>query len=116
MRASIATLALAGCAAAGSAVAQQQATPAEQLDDPRAAAVEITGHVLEPRQLEPNPGRLARLGLPEGFSIGVFADGLVNPRMLAVADDGSVYVTRRTVGDVLLLKDTNGDGRADVQQ
>ena len=34
--------------------------------------------------------------------------------MLAVAEDGSIYVTRRDVGDVVLLKDTNGDGRAEA--
>jgi glucose/arabinose dehydrogenase len=36
--------------------------------------------------------------------------------MLAVADDGMVYVTRRSVGDVVMLKDEDGDGTADIQQ
>ena len=36
--------------------------------------------------------------------------------MIAVADDGTVYVTRRDVGDVVMLRDADGDGRADVQQ
>lgn len=35
--------------------------------------------------------------------------------MLAVADDGTVYVTRRSVGDVVMLRDTNGDGVLDQQ-
>ena len=74
------------------------------------------GSVVEPAQLEPTPERLGRLSLPPGFEIGVFAENLINPRMLAVADDGTVYVTRRSVGDVMMLRDEDGDGRADVQQ
>jgi hypothetical protein len=72
------------------------------------------GHVLEPKQLEPTEWRLARLNLPDGFEIGVFARDLVNSRMLAVADDGTIYVTRRAVGDVVMLRDEDGDGKADT--
>ena len=56
---------------------------------------------------------LSRLKLPPGFEINVFADNLGKPRMLAVRDDGGVYVTRPSTEDVVLLQDTNGDGRAD---
>jgi Raf kinase inhibitor-like YbhB/YbcL family protein len=87
-----------------------------QLQDPKSANVEITGHVLEPKQLEPTDERLARLNLPDGFKIGVFARDLINPRMLAVADDGTVYVTRRAVGDVVMLRDEDSDGKADVRR
>ena len=53
--------------------------------------------------------------LPPGFKITKFADGLMNARMLAVnPKDGSVYLSRREQGDLLLLKDDNGDGKADV--
>lgn len=96
-------------------VGETPAVPA-QLSDPKAANVTVVGHVLEPAQLEPTPERLDRLSLPPGFEISVFADGLVNPRMVAVAEDGTLYVTRRAVGDVLMLRDTDGDGRADQQQ
>ena len=85
----------------------------EQLEDPKAADVTVVGHVLEPEQIKPTPKRIAKLRLPEGFTIEVFADNLVNPRMIAVADDGTLYVTRRSVGDVVMLRDANGDGRAD---
>jgi Raf kinase inhibitor-like YbhB/YbcL family protein len=34
-------------------------------------------------------------------------------RILATAPDGTVYATRREQGDVLMLKDADGDGRAD---
>ena len=51
--------------------------------------------------------------MPPGFEISVFARDLINPRVIAVADDGTVYVTRRSVGDVIMLRDADGDGRAD---
>ena len=35
---------------------------------------------------------------------------------MVVRDDGTVYVSRRDVGDVVMLKDTDGDGRADQRQ
>ena len=57
---------------------------------------------------------MAKLTLPEGFRLEKFAQGLINPRVLAIADDGTAYTTRRSVGDVVMLKDTNGDGKADV--
>jgi Raf kinase inhibitor-like YbhB/YbcL family protein len=82
----------------------------------QSADVEVTGHVLEPQQLEPTAERLAGLSLPDGFAIEVFARDLINPRMIAVADDGTVYVTRRAVGDVVMLRDGDGDGSADVQE
>ncbi|WP_420391363.1 YbhB/YbcL family Raf kinase inhibitor-like protein [Acuticoccus sp.] len=88
----------------------------EQLDDPRSANVTVVGHVLEPVQLEPTRERIDRLSKPAGFEVEVFAQDLVNPRMIAVADDGTLYVTRRSVGDVLMLRDTDGDGRADERQ
>ena len=59
---------------------------------------------------------MARLALPPGFAIGVFAHDLQNARMMRVADDGTVYLTRRAQGDVMMLRDTNGDGMADRQQ
>ena len=36
-----------------------------------------------------------------------------NARILAVAADRTVYVTRRDQGDVLMLKDRDGDGKMD---
>lgn len=74
----------------------------------------ITGTVLEPRKLElPADEMAALLRAPDGFEVSVFASDLINPRMLAVAEDGTVYATRRTVGDVIMMRDENGDGRAD---
>ena len=79
----------------------------------RAASVEVVGHVVKPEQLSPTSVQPQAFKLPAGFSVNVFAEGLGKPRMLEVADDGSVYVTRREPGDVVVLRDTNSDGRSD---
>lgn len=87
----------------------------EQLKNPKAADVTVVGHILEPKQLPVKKGLLG-IALPWGFEMNVFAKDLVNPRMMAVAEDGTVYVTRRSVGDVVMLRDQNSDGVADVQK
>lgn len=87
----------------------------DQLRDPKAADIRIVGHVLEPKQIAPKK-LVEKLALPRGFTANVFAENLVNPRMIAVADNGDVYVTRRSVGDVIKLVDSDGDGVADAQE
>jgi glucose/arabinose dehydrogenase len=57
---------------------------------------------------------MGRLKAPEGFGVNVFARDLGKPRMLAVGDDGTVYVTRRDPGDVLALRDRAGKVQADA--
>lgn len=54
---------------------------------------------------------LSRLSVPQGFKVSIAATGLGKPRMMVVAPDGSLYITRRDQGDVLMLKDNDGDGR-----
>lgn len=54
---------------------------------------------------------LSRLNVPAGFTVSIAATGLGKPRMLAMLPDGGLYVTRRDQGDVLLLRDADGDGR-----
>ncbi|WP_159397558.1 PQQ-dependent sugar dehydrogenase [Sorangium cellulosum] len=56
---------------------------------------------------------LERLVTKPGFTVNVFAEEAGNARMMEVAADGGVYVTRPMPGDVLLLRDTDGDGQAD---
>ena len=62
----------------------------------------------------PAPERIAQLKAPAGFTISAFATGLKNARIMVVAPDGTGYVSRREQGDVVMLKHTNGDGRADA--
>jgi glucose/arabinose dehydrogenase len=73
----------------------------------------ITGHIYEPQRLPPTDARIESLSVPQGFQVRRFAEGLDNPRMLAVADDGTVYVAQRTPGNLVMLLDTDGDGIAD---
>ena len=56
--------------------------------------------------------------LPAGFCATIFDDEAGTPRNIAVAPNGDVFVNRssRRAGGVLALRDTNGDGKADVRQ
>ena len=89
-------------------------TPALAEDPPTTADVEITGHIVRPEKIDPAKSDISVLKVPTGFHLERFADGLINPRILAVGPDGTVYATRRSVGDVVMLKDTDGDGKADI--
>lgn len=60
-------------------------------------------HAFEPQLLPATTARIRSLRLPPGFQVSVFAKDLGFARMLAVADDGTVYVTRPQDGDVLGL-------------
>lgn len=67
----------------------------------------VVGHVNKFKQLDPDP---ASLRVPHGFRVDLVARDLGNARMLAVADNGTVYITRRAEGDVQMLVDANRDG------
>jgi glucose/arabinose dehydrogenase len=62
-----------------------------------------------------SPALLEQLQKPAGFAVGVFAADLPGARMLAVGPEGSVYVTRKSAGDVIRLRDADGDGKAEVR-
>ena len=72
-----------------------------------------TINIWKPNKVEPTPERMRAIKAPSGFTVTPFATGLKNARIIAVAPNGDVYLSRRDQGDVLLLKDANGDGRAD---
>jgi Raf kinase inhibitor-like YbhB/YbcL family protein len=78
--------------------------------------VTIEGHIYEPQRLAPTNERVGKLQVAAGFSVQRFAEGLDNPRILATADNGDVYVTQRKPGNVVLLRDLDSDGIADVQK
>lgn len=56
------------------------------------------------------------LRVPRGFIVNVFAEGLDAPRWLALTPNGDVLVTETRQNRIRLLRDTNGDGVADVRQ
>ncbi|MEL7146060.1 MAG: sorbosone dehydrogenase family protein [Bacteroidota bacterium] len=58
---------------------------------------------------------LARLNLPDGFKIDVWADNVENARSMALSPSGTLFVGSRDEGKVYALKDTDGDSKADKQ-
>ena len=75
--------------------------------------VSIPSTIFKPAKVDATPARIAALKAPPGFSVTAFATGLKNARILAVAPNGDIYLSRRDQGDVVLLRDANGDGKAD---
>lgn len=55
----------------------------------------------------------ARLSVPKGFRVQIFADGLERPRWLALAPDGAVLVTETRENRIRRLEDRDGDGAVD---
>ena len=51
--------------------------------------------------------------MPEGFTATPFATGLAHPRRLLVLPNGDVLVAEQKVGYITLLRDQDGDGKAD---
>lgn len=55
------------------------------------------------------------LHVPEGFVVNLYAEGLSSPRWLTQTPDGAVVVSESGSDRLRLLRDTNGDGAADVR-
>jgi glucose/arabinose dehydrogenase len=68
----------------------------------------ITGHNFRPERRPATDALIRQLHVPPGFEVSVFARDLGQPRMLAVGDDGTVYVSRPAQRDVLALRDRAG--------
>ena len=71
-------------------------------------------NVFKPGKVEATAARVAQLKAPAGFTVTKFAENVGKPRMLAVASNGDVYVSDRDQGTVMLVRDANKDGRAEV--
>lgn len=56
------------------------------------------------------------LRVPAGFTVNVFAEDLDAPRWLALTPTGDVLVTETGQNHIRLLRDTNGDGVADIRK
>jgi Raf kinase inhibitor-like YbhB/YbcL family protein len=69
-------------------------------------------HVFKPAKVDATPERIAGIQAPAGFKVTLFARGLQNARIIAVAPNGNIYVSRRDQGDVVLLK-MNDQGQED---
>lgn len=73
----------------------------------------VDAYYYELTPLKPGADFVGKLTLPRGYRASVWASDLGNTRMIAVAPDGSVYVSRRSEADIVRLIDADGDGRAD---
>ncbi len=61
----------------------------------------------------PQPAN-AKLTVPKGFKVNVFAEGDFRyPRWMALAPNGDVFVADSRANSVIVLRDTNKDGKAD---
>ncbi len=54
------------------------------------------------------------LNVPLGFSVNLFAEGFDLPRWLSVTPTGDVLLAETRQNQILLLRDTDGNGAADV--
>jgi glucose/arabinose dehydrogenase len=107
--------------AAQSQLAGRSADPAAQPDQelgrrftvkPEDLPAPRTGPVVASRPLTlPYQGQAPRV--PDGFTVTAFATGLEHPRRLLVLPNGDVLVAEQRVGHVTLLRDGDGDGRAE---
>ncbi len=79
-------------------------------DLPQPFASESAG---KPPQVVPIPSN-PMLNVPPGFKVNVFAENLDAPRWLALTPTGDVLVTETRQNRIRLLRDSNGDGVADV--
>jgi len=66
-----------------------------------------------PEDIEQGQLYLDRINLPEGFKIETYATGLDDARSLAKGPQGNLFVGNRQEDKVYLLRDTNGDFKAD---
>ena len=97
------------------------AVPIAAAGQPKGEVGQFSDVTVEGSVLEPSPIKIsddakltALIKAPDGFKVDVFARDLINPRMLAVSQRGVLYATRRSVGDVIMLEDEDGDGKADA--
>jgi glucose/arabinose dehydrogenase len=58
----------------------------------------------------------ARLSVPPGFEVNVFADGFANARRMALAPNGDVFLAESRLGEIMLLRDADGDGVAERRE
>ena len=58
----------------------------------------------------------ATLRVPAGFKIEEYAAGFKNPRYLRTAPNGDIFVTESHANQIQILRDTDGDGKPDLNE
>src|SRR4051794_37551204 len=77
------------------------------------AAAKLAPNAPPPIPAAPDKLPTAKLKVPAGFNIEVYAAGMANARSLAEGDKGTVFVGSRLVGNVYAI--TNKDGKRSVK-
>jgi glucose/arabinose dehydrogenase len=67
-----------------------------------------------PRLIEPPVG--AKLKLPPDFRINIFTNDLNSPSCIAIAPNGDIFVTQSRAGNVVVLRDADQDGVAELRE
>jgi glucose/arabinose dehydrogenase len=95
--------------APGQAAQAPTPPPSWQQGRPEAdAAVKLAPVPAPPIAAAPDKLPTAKLKLPKGFNIEVYAAGVTNARSLRADDKGNVYVSSRTIDKVYAITDKNG--------
>lgn len=115
----------AGCATAkqGEVAPETHANPVSsstKTTTPVAASAEARLAKAPPKHREEVPNGVQSpdgITVPRGFQISVFAEGLTNPRRLAIAPGGTaqkydVFVAESSANRLRVLRQTNGQGKA----
>ena len=103
---------------AGPAVAQtgdQAVGQHFQIDPAHLPRPYATDSVDNSADIVARPADAALLHMPPGFVANEFASGFHHPRWLAVAPNGDVFLAIPSEGDVVLLRDADGDGKAEFR-
>lgn len=67
-----------------------------------------------PKTVDRPSGALPKV--PAGFTVGELGSDLKAPRMVRVAPNGDVFVAESEAGRISILRDTDGDGKADSRE
>ena len=76
--------------------------------------IALTGFLVSMSKARPAVD-LAKISLPAGFKIDIFAEDVKNARTMVLTPGGTLFVGTRGAGNVYALRDTDGDKRADKQ-
>jgi glucose/arabinose dehydrogenase len=102
---------------AGGAAAAAEPPPGTRIEVriealPRLGA---TPAAAQPPEIVPRPQGTAP-AVPEGYRARLWAEGLSHPRNLLALPDGGLLVAESRPGRLTLLRDSRGEGRADVRK
>ncbi|MCB0215899.1 MAG: PQQ-dependent sugar dehydrogenase [Chloroflexi bacterium] len=94
-----------------------RANPTETVRPSETARPTATATQGSPAPVVPPPDAAsARLQVPEGFALRIYASGLQEPRLMTIGPDGALYVAARRGAAILRLADADRDGLADAKQ